>query len=312
MQLMAVVSGGTLHQHLPDLLGHDRHRAAPGTDPLAADAAAYGRHDVVIRPGSRAHRLLGSHLTVNSFHHQAVDDPGTLHRDRLVPGRPGHRDHRGSAAAPSRSASSGIPSAPATCGSSPRSTRPRPLRAGLTRAALADRCGPPEAQAGTGGPTGTRAAHRRRRQLPQHEGPACGSALSPPQPMFFVATAPSGPDGHVMSPRRGMTGTFLRVLGEHRVVPIWTTTAAVSRRSPIPAGKNGRDHDDVLRVVRTAEHPSGLHGTGRHVLGHLEPDCTDLPGSFAALAGHPRAAWDLFVVDVHRGQRLVRVRRWPG
>jgi putative glutamine amidotransferase len=76
MQVMAVAAGGSLHQHLPDILGHDRHRAAPGTDPLAADASAFGRHDVVIRPGSRAHGLLGAHLTVNSFHHQSVDDPG--------------------------------------------------------------------------------------------------------------------------------------------------------------------------------------------------------------------------------------------
>ena len=76
MQVMAVAAGGTLHQHLPDLIGHDRHRAAPGTDPMAADASAFGRHDVVIRAGSRAHALLGGHATVNSFHHQAVDDPG--------------------------------------------------------------------------------------------------------------------------------------------------------------------------------------------------------------------------------------------
>jgi len=78
MQLMAVASGGSLHQHLPDIIGHDRHRAASGTDPLAADASAFGRHDVVIQPGSKAHELLGAHLTVNSFHHQAVDDPGAF------------------------------------------------------------------------------------------------------------------------------------------------------------------------------------------------------------------------------------------
>ncbi len=78
LQVMAVAAGGSLHQHLPDLIGHDRHRAAPGTDPLAADASAYGRHDVVVQHGSRAHALLGPHLTVNSFHHQAVDDPGTF------------------------------------------------------------------------------------------------------------------------------------------------------------------------------------------------------------------------------------------
>ena len=76
MQVMAVAAGGSLHQHLPDLIGNERHQAAPGTDPMAADASAYGRHDVVIKPGSQAHALLGAHLTVNSFHHQAVDDPG--------------------------------------------------------------------------------------------------------------------------------------------------------------------------------------------------------------------------------------------
>jgi putative glutamine amidotransferase len=76
MQVMAVAAGGTLHQHLPDLIGNERHQATPGTDPMAADASAYGRHDVVIKPGSQAHALLGAHLTVNSFHHQAVDDPG--------------------------------------------------------------------------------------------------------------------------------------------------------------------------------------------------------------------------------------------
>ncbi|MFG1604316.1 gamma-glutamyl-gamma-aminobutyrate hydrolase family protein [Actinoplanes sp. NPDC049265] len=78
MQVMAVAAGGSLHQHLPDVIGHDRHRAAPGTDPLAADSSAFGRHDVEVRPGSRAAALLGERLTVNSFHHQGVNDPGTF------------------------------------------------------------------------------------------------------------------------------------------------------------------------------------------------------------------------------------------
>jgi putative glutamine amidotransferase len=78
MQLMAVATGGSLHQHLPDVIGHERHRAAAGTDPLAADASAYGRHDVVTRPGSLAHAMLGARSTVNSFHHQAIDHPGTF------------------------------------------------------------------------------------------------------------------------------------------------------------------------------------------------------------------------------------------
>jgi putative glutamine amidotransferase len=76
MQVMAVAAGGSLHQHLPDVIGHERHRAASGADPLAASASAYGHHDVVTRAGSGAQALLGARLTVNSFHHQAVDDPG--------------------------------------------------------------------------------------------------------------------------------------------------------------------------------------------------------------------------------------------
>jgi putative glutamine amidotransferase len=76
MQVMAVATGGSLHQHLPDVIGHERHRAASGADPLAASASAYGRHEVVTSAGSGARALLGARLTVNSFHHQAVDDPG--------------------------------------------------------------------------------------------------------------------------------------------------------------------------------------------------------------------------------------------
>lgn len=76
MQVMAVATGGSLHQHLPDLVGHERHRAAAGTDPLAAGAADFGRHEVELQAGSAARELLGERITVNSFHHQGVDDPG--------------------------------------------------------------------------------------------------------------------------------------------------------------------------------------------------------------------------------------------
>ena len=78
LQVMAVATGGSLHQHLPDLVGHDGHRAAAGTDPLAAGSSAFGRHEVVLTPGSTARALLGPRLTVNSFHHQAIDDPGSF------------------------------------------------------------------------------------------------------------------------------------------------------------------------------------------------------------------------------------------
>jgi putative glutamine amidotransferase len=67
MQVLAVAAGGTLHQHLPDLVGHHRHRPVSGS---------FGRHDIVTAAGSRAHELLGPRVAVNSFHHQAVADPG--------------------------------------------------------------------------------------------------------------------------------------------------------------------------------------------------------------------------------------------
>lgn len=69
MQLMSVVSGGTLVQHLPDVVGHERHRPAPGV---------YGLHDVRLAPGSRAHTILGERVSVPSYHHQGLADAGKL------------------------------------------------------------------------------------------------------------------------------------------------------------------------------------------------------------------------------------------
>ena len=37
-----------------------------------------GEHVVHLQPGSLVHDLLGDELVVNSYHHQAVDDPGPL------------------------------------------------------------------------------------------------------------------------------------------------------------------------------------------------------------------------------------------
>jgi putative glutamine amidotransferase len=69
MQVLSVVRGGSLVQHLPDAVGHERHRPAPGT---------YGMHDVRLEPGSLAHRLLGDHVSVPSYHHQGLASPGDL------------------------------------------------------------------------------------------------------------------------------------------------------------------------------------------------------------------------------------------
>jgi putative glutamine amidotransferase len=69
MQVLSVVCGGTLVQHLPDVVGHERHRPAPGV---------YGLHDVRLEPGSLAHRLLGDRVSVPSYHHQGVASAGSL------------------------------------------------------------------------------------------------------------------------------------------------------------------------------------------------------------------------------------------
>jgi putative glutamine amidotransferase len=77
MQLMAVEYGGRLHQHLPDLLGHDGHRPNDGAR-FPGRPVATGEHQVRLAAGSRCHQILGGDLVVNSFHHQAVADPGRL------------------------------------------------------------------------------------------------------------------------------------------------------------------------------------------------------------------------------------------
>jgi putative glutamine amidotransferase len=66
-QLFNVARGGTLHQHLPDVVGNGvthRQPGAPG-EPV---------HEVTVTAGSRLAAILGRrHARVNSFHHQAVD-----------------------------------------------------------------------------------------------------------------------------------------------------------------------------------------------------------------------------------------------
>jgi putative glutamine amidotransferase len=70
IQLLAVATGGTLIQDLPS-----QHPSEVEHDPkLPRDARA---HAVRVEPGSRlAAALGGTQLRVNSFHHQAVREPG--------------------------------------------------------------------------------------------------------------------------------------------------------------------------------------------------------------------------------------------
>ena len=69
-QTLNVARGGTLHQHLPDVVG----------DVITHRQIEDGRlptHPVVVAPGSTLSSVLGTtELNVNSFHHQAVDRLG--------------------------------------------------------------------------------------------------------------------------------------------------------------------------------------------------------------------------------------------
>ena len=68
MQLLNVAYGGTLHQHLPDVLGHDDHRELP---------AEFARHEVRMTPGSLAATATGNETeNVLSHHHQGPDTIG--------------------------------------------------------------------------------------------------------------------------------------------------------------------------------------------------------------------------------------------
>lgn len=69
-QLMAVVLGGTLIQHIPDEISNPlaHEQPNPRTEP---------GHDVMVKPGSLLHQIVGcDKLSVNSAHHQAVKDLG--------------------------------------------------------------------------------------------------------------------------------------------------------------------------------------------------------------------------------------------
>lgn len=67
MQLLNVARGGTLVQHLPDRVGHDRHQPQVG---------AFGAHPVRLDEHSRLGRILGARVDVPTYHHQAVDAVG--------------------------------------------------------------------------------------------------------------------------------------------------------------------------------------------------------------------------------------------
>jgi len=65
MQLLNVARGGTLVQHLPEVLGHNDHNPTPG---------AFSTHNVRVEPGSCLRGALGwDERDVPTHHHQGID-----------------------------------------------------------------------------------------------------------------------------------------------------------------------------------------------------------------------------------------------
>jgi len=68
LQVINVALGGTLHQHLPDLVGDDSH---------SPDEAGYGTHKVSVASQTQLAGILGrSEAAVPTHHHQAIDRLG--------------------------------------------------------------------------------------------------------------------------------------------------------------------------------------------------------------------------------------------
>ena len=67
IQVLNVHLGGTLLQHVPDVVGHHGHRPAPG---------CFGATEVRVEAGSALAETLGASETVACSHHQALDRLG--------------------------------------------------------------------------------------------------------------------------------------------------------------------------------------------------------------------------------------------
>jgi putative glutamine amidotransferase len=68
-QVLNIACGGTLHQHVPDLVGHEGHSGVPG---------GFGSHKVRVTSGSIVQSILpgGEFFDVPTHHHQAVNKIG--------------------------------------------------------------------------------------------------------------------------------------------------------------------------------------------------------------------------------------------
>ena len=66
-QVLNVALGGTLHQHLPDVVGHSRHQQGN---------AVFSTSTVRTVPGTRLAGLIGQSVEVQCYHHQGIADLG--------------------------------------------------------------------------------------------------------------------------------------------------------------------------------------------------------------------------------------------
>jgi putative glutamine amidotransferase len=67
-QVLNVALGGDLVQHLPDVIGDEKHKHTPGE---------FADHEVDLEPGTRVQKILGDHAPVKSHHHQGYGKLGT-------------------------------------------------------------------------------------------------------------------------------------------------------------------------------------------------------------------------------------------
>jgi putative glutamine amidotransferase len=67
LQILNTARGGTLHQHLPDVVGHDEHRHAP---------SVFGEVKVTTTPDSTTAAIFGTGATVLCSHHQSINRLG--------------------------------------------------------------------------------------------------------------------------------------------------------------------------------------------------------------------------------------------
>jgi gamma-glutamyl-gamma-aminobutyrate hydrolase PuuD len=66
-QVLNVALGGDLVQHLPEVVGDEKHKHTPGT---------FADHDVTVEEGTTLARLLGDQVPVKSHHHQGFGRVG--------------------------------------------------------------------------------------------------------------------------------------------------------------------------------------------------------------------------------------------